>query len=102
MFQQRSAPPDSGTQPDECHIHLIAAHRHELVPGGVPLTRNHLALLDEDARHWIEECDAEHRVFVVPAAGEEAADAGGALDRPAHTVLVSTDDYRELMRLQPR
>ncbi|HEX4790090.1 MAG TPA: hypothetical protein VH372_16610 [Actinospica sp.] len=113
MTQQTPAPDAAPSPPPEpvngaderfalCHVHLVAAHPHELVAGGVPLLDSRLLSLDDDARSWLEECRTQHSIFVVPAAGEEAREAGGELDRPSRTVVVSSAEYRSLLGLRPR
>jgi hypothetical protein len=92
----------SATWSGQCRVHLVAANPHELVAGGVPLPDARLLSLDDDARSWLEECKARHAIFVVPAAGEEAHEAGGELDRPSRTVVVSSAEYRSLLGLRPR
>jgi hypothetical protein len=102
--EQRPEPVNgaSATRSGLCRVHLVAANPHELVAGGVPLADARLLSLDDDARIWLEECKARHAIFVVPAAGEEAREAGGELDRPSRTVVVSSAEYRSLLGLRPR
>ncbi|HEX4792126.1 MAG TPA: hypothetical protein VH372_26910 [Actinospica sp.] len=98
--------PPEGTDngPGQCRVELVAAGRHEFVPGGVPAADARLDSLDADSRHWIEERKQDYAVFVVPAEGGEAGAASGAEqnpDRPTRSAAVSAEEYRSLLGLRP-
>ena len=101
MTLHASSPEEGNGHGSACHVHLVAAGPHELVPGGVPVTGARLSGLDPEARQWIGQHVPRYAVFAVPAAGEDAQDVGGSPARPTRTVVVSNEAYRALLGLRP-
>jgi hypothetical protein len=95
---------DAATGPDQYRVELVAAGRHEIVPGGVPLADARLDDLDADTRRWLDERKQDYAVFIVPAEGGQAGAASESEqnpDRPTRSAVVSAAEYHSLLGLRP-